>query len=47
MQCGTSVLMLAFGLTAEAASYQTAFLFAGVGAMLLGGGYAIWERGRG
>jgi MFS family permease len=46
MQCGTSVLMLAFGLTADLASYQTAFLAAGVIAMLLGGGYAIWARGR-
>lgn len=41
MQCGTSVLMLAFGLVAQAASYRAAFLAAGVTAMLVGGGYAL------
>ncbi|PZQ65296.1 MAG: hypothetical protein DI570_02285 [Phenylobacterium zucineum] len=47
MQCGTSVLMLAFGLTAGVVSYQAAFFAAGVIAMVLGGGYAVWSRGRG
>jgi hypothetical protein len=41
MQCGTSVLMLSFGLIAQAASYQAAFLSAGIAAMLLGAGYAL------
>ncbi len=41
MQCGTSVLMLGFGLVAGAASYRVAFLSAGVLAMLIGGGYAL------
>lgn len=47
MQCGTSVLMLAFGLIANSASYQAAFLSAGLAAMALGGGYAVWARSRG
>jgi len=44
MQCGTSVLMLSFGLIAQVASYQAAFLSAGVAAMLLGAGYAMASR---
>ncbi|WP_165844038.1 MFS transporter [Phenylobacterium kunshanense] len=47
MQCGTSVLMLTFGLVADSASYQAAFFGAGLAAMLLGGSYALWARGRG
>lgn len=41
MQCGTSVLMLGFGLVAQAASYRMAFLSAGGIAVLLGLGYAL------
>ena len=44
MQCGTSTLMLAFGLIAQAASYQAAFLSAGIAAMLLGLGYTLATR---
>jgi MFS family permease len=48
MQAGTSVLMLAFGLLAGAASYQTAFLAAGfvMIAVGLGFGLAAWARAR-
>jgi hypothetical protein len=41
MQCGTSTLMLGFGLAAQAASYRIAFLGAGVLGMLVGGLYAL------
>ncbi|MBI1199761.1 MAG: MFS transporter [Phenylobacterium sp.] len=41
MQCGTSLLMLAFGLIAQAASYRAAFLASGLTAMAIGGGFAV------
>ena len=41
MQCATSVLMLGFGLVAQAASYRAAFLGAGAVAVTIGGGYAL------
>jgi len=46
MQCGTVLLMLAFGLVAEAASYRVAFLGAGVVAMLVGGWALVFGRRR-
>jgi MFS family permease len=41
MQCGTSVVMLGFGLVAEAASYRVAFLSAGALAMVIGAVFAL------
>jgi MFS family permease len=45
MQCGTSTLMLGFGLAAQAASYRVAFLSAGILGMLVGGLYALRRPG--
>jgi MFS family permease len=44
MQCGTSLLMLGFGLVAQAASYRAAFLSAGAAAMLIGAGWYAAPR---
>lgn len=41
-QSGTALLMLAFGLVADAASYQVAFLCIGTAGLLLGLAYALW-----
>ena len=41
MQCGTSLVMLAFGLVAQAASYRIAFLASGLAAMLIGAAFAL------
>jgi hypothetical protein len=41
MQCGTSLLMLAFGLIAQAASYRAAFLASGLSAVAIGLGYSV------
>ena len=41
MQCGTSTLMLGFGLVAQVASYRIAFLSAGVLGLLVGGVSAL------
>lgn len=46
-QGATSLLMLGFGLAAQAASYRAAFLGGGALAMLAGGGFALaWRRRR-
>lgn len=44
MQCGTVLLMLAFGFVADAASYQAAFLASGIAAMAVGAGYFLTSR---
>lgn len=44
MQAGTSLLMLAFGVAADAASYRVAFLLAGALAMAVGAGFALAQR---
>lgn len=45
MQCGTVLLMLAFGFVADRASYQAAFLASGIAAMAVGAGYLLtWRR---
>jgi MFS family permease len=44
MQCGTVLLMLAFGFVADAASYQAAFLASGLAAMAVGAGYLLTSR---
>jgi MFS family permease len=45
MQCGTSVMMLGFGLLAQATSYRVAFLASGLLATAIGGACAIvWAR---
>jgi MFS family permease len=46
MQCGTVLLMLAFGFIAQAASYQAAFAASGVAAMAVGAGYLLSEGRR-
>jgi MFS family permease len=46
MQCGTVLLMLAFGFIAQAASYQAAFVASGVAAMVVGAGYLLSEGRR-
>ncbi|MBL8554914.1 MAG: MFS transporter [Phenylobacterium sp.] len=45
-QCGTSLLMLNFGLIAQGSSYQAAFLGYGVLLAALGAGYASWAATR-
>lgn len=49
MQAGTSVLMLAFGVLASAASYRAAFLASGLLMMAVGAGFGAvaWARRRG
>jgi MFS family permease len=44
MQAGTVILMLSFGVVAEAASYQMAFLTAGLAAVLIGLGFALLAK---
>jgi hypothetical protein len=46
MQCGTVLLMLAFGFIAQAASYQAAFVASGVAAMAVGAAYLLSEGRR-
>ena len=43
MQCGTATMMLVYGLVAEAGSYRTSFLTAGVLATALGAGFALFS----
>jgi hypothetical protein len=46
MQCGTSAMMLGFGLVAQAGSYRTAFVASGLVGVVVGAVAAFgWARG--
>jgi hypothetical protein len=42
-QCANGVLILGFGLVAQAAGYRTSFLTYGLALMALGAGYAVFR----